>query len=118
MQRCDTKATLPPRLNKIERRDVTRFRSPRSAHVLAAVPELKSKSTARPRKTVENSFNFAVAKKDQKRARRYDLKSKSTSTIDQRRNVQQRNKQQQAGLPRGSFRALDNESRRGTVLRK
>jgi len=41
---------------------------PRSAHAPAASPELKNKSTARPRNAVENSFNSAVAKKKRRHA--------------------------------------------------
>jgi hypothetical protein len=56
----------------------------------AANPELKNKSTARPRNTVENSFNSAVAKKDRRHAGKYNLKLKSTSTIKLRRSYQQK----------------------------
>jgi hypothetical protein len=75
-------------LKKFELRDVTRFRLRYSKHAPAAIPELKNKSTARPRNTVENGFNSAVAKKDRRHAGKYALKSKPTSTIGIRRSDQ------------------------------
>jgi hypothetical protein len=77
-------------LKKFKPRDVTRFRLPYSEYANAAIPELKNKSTARPRNTVENSFNSAVANKDRRHAGKYALKPKSTSTIELRRSDQHR----------------------------
>jgi hypothetical protein len=67
------------------RRPIQRAAQQRSP---AAIPEFKNKSTAKPRNTVENSFNSAGAKKDRTHAVKYDLKSKPTSTARQRRSDQ------------------------------
>jgi hypothetical protein len=75
-------------LKKFGPRDGIRFRLPYSDHAPAAIPELKNKSTARPRNTVENGFNSAVAKKDRRDAGKYALKPKPTSAIGIRRSDQ------------------------------
>jgi len=84
----------------------------------AATPELKNKSTGRPRNTVENSFNSAVAKYNRSAPTKSALNVKSTSADCDTNKQPIENKQQQAGLPRGSFRALDNDSPIVTVLGK
>jgi len=54
----------------------------------AAIPELKSKSTARPDNIVENGLNSAVAKKDRSHAGKYALKTKPTNKIELQRSDQ------------------------------
>jgi hypothetical protein len=83
-----------------------------------ATPELKNKSTGRLRNIVENSFNSAVAKNNRSEPTKSALEFKSTSADRDTNKQPTENKQQQAGLPRGSFRALDNDSPMVTVLGK
>jgi hypothetical protein len=118
MQRCDSKATLPPRLKNFEPRDVADSGVGAANTPAAASSELKNKSTVRCRNTVENSFNSAVANNKSNKPAKSALNVKSTSADCDTNKQPAENKQQQAGLPRGSFRALDNDSPIVTVLGK